>query len=378
MIRTSARLSLVLGSVVVSACSAAGDTSEVAVRIQGDPAIMAKLSSVLVQTFDEEGAQLLAYHTFLLGQGRESGPPLSHTLSRHRDGRDRVRVVALGRSMVDGVEETLIETQRMLSVSGDASRQVELYFSADCFQKFCRSDLRGSSLTCLRGSCVSIPEGGDDTAPTKLADASTTGSVTAPVDGGVNRDAGSDAAPDVVVAMDSGTTQQVPDPADDAGCTPGNAGCACLDGTPPPCVTLPPDAGPSCDVGKHVGMFTGAVGTNMSSPNTAVSGAYSYDVPAPSADGTAAITGSFDGKTPTGNTIVARFEGRWSCSQRTIEQGRLVSGVFTYIDRFINNTLAFTGTITGSYASGSTSVEGQWTVDSGNNAGGKGTWSAHR
>lgn len=366
---------LVAASVFGFACSTDGDTSEVAVRIQGDPAIMAQLSSVLVQTFDEEGAELLAYHTFSLGNGLESSPPLSHTLSRPRDSRARVRVLALGRGIVDGLEQTVIETQKMLSVSGNASRQVDLYFSTDCLQTFCRGELRGSLRTCVQGSCVSIPDGDDTPPPPTTRDASAPG--TPRLDGGAANDAASDAAPAVIVSMDSSTTQPGTEPRNDAGCTPGSAGCVCADGTPAPCVTTPPDAGPGCDVGKHVGMFTGAVGPNMSAPNTAVMGTFSFEVPA-GADGSAAISGSFDGKTPTGNTIVARVEGRWNCGLRTIEQGRLVGGVFTYVDRFINDTLTFTGTVAGSYAPGSPSVEGQWTVDSGNNAGGKGTWSARR
>jgi len=368
---------LVAASLLGSACSAAGDTSEVAVRIQGDPAIMARLSSVLVQTFDEEGAELLAYHTFSLGNGLETSPPLSHTLSRPRDNRARVRVLALGRIIIDGLEQTVIETQKMLSVPGDAARQVDLYFSTDCFQTFCRGELRGSLRTCVHGRCVGIPDGDDTTTtPSTTHDASSPG--TPPLDGGAAKDAASDAAPSVVVSIDSSTAQPGTEPHNDAGCTPGSAGCTCANGTPPPCVATPPDAGPSCDVGKHVGMFTGAVGPNMSSPNTAVTGAFSFEVPAPGADGSAAISGSFDGKTPTGNTIVARIEGRWNCGLRAIEQGRLVGGVFTYVDRFLNDTLTFTGTVAGSYAPSSTSVDGQWTVDSGNNAGGKGTWSAHR
>ncbi|MEY4508866.1 MAG: hypothetical protein RLZZ450_988 [Pseudomonadota bacterium] len=358
-----------------AACSIEDDTLELGVRVQGDPTIMAQLSSVLVQTLDEDGAELLAYRTFSVHGDLAGSPPLSHSLKRPRDSRARIRVLALGRGLVDGVERTLIETQKILSVSGDASRQVDLYFSTDCFQRFCRAELRGSSLTCAQGKCVRIPDG-DAMPPPVTADASTPDSGSH-LDSGVGKDASSDAAPAVIVSMDSSTAANVSGPGDDGGCTPGSAGCACPNGAAPPCDVAPVDAGPGCDVGKHVGTFTGAVGPNMMSPNTSVTGTFSFEVPA-GAQGSVAIAGSFDGKTPTGNTLVARVEGRWNCSLRTIEQGRLVAGVFTYVDRFLNDTLMFTGTVTGSYAPLASSVEGQWTVDSGNNAGGRGTWSARR
>jgi hypothetical protein len=362
-----------------SACVPTSESQELVVLVRGDATIMAKLSSVLVQTLDEDGGELLAYHTFSLVPGAGNGPPLSHAFARPRESGARVRVLALGRGRVNGVERPLVEMQKLLTLQGDAPRQVELYFSDDCLEQFCRTELRGSSLTCVRGSCAAIPDGEDAVVPPRTSDASEP-ITAAPLDASTAQDAASDAARSVIVSMDSSTIPQTSVIEADAGCTPGAAGCTCVDGTEPPCEVMPPDAGPTCDVGKHVGMFTGAVGPNMSAPNTSVTGTVSFEVPPPGAqitNGSVAITGTLEGKTPTGNTLIARIDGRWNCGKRALEQGRLVDGLFSYNERFLED-ITFVGTIAGAYAPSSTTVEGQWTVDSGNNAGGFGTWSARR
>ena len=371
---------LLVASLYASACSSAtNDPTELSVVVNGDSAIMSQLSRVDVQTFNRDGSELLEYHSFALadaaGAPLAPGLPLTHSFRPPRDKGDTVRVLAVGIGLVDGAPRTLVEAQKTASFLSGRTRELELYFAAACFQKFCRGELRGSTLTCAEGRCVSIPSADETTE--NLRDASEP--VMRPA---LDADGPGDARveDEAAVSTDTDSGSAPPDSGNELGCDGGaKPSCLCANGAPPPCEAAPIDAGPACDVGKHMGMFTGDVGQNSSAPNTPISGTLSFEVPAPGASSVVTIVqGSIKGATANGSTMVARVEGRWNCALRALEAGRVVDGVYTYAERVLNDTVAFSGTLTGSYAAGAQSVTGDWKTSAENGTGGFGTWSARR
>jgi hypothetical protein len=345
---------------------------------------MSQLSRVVVQTMNPDGSELLEHHTFLLADAADAadaplarGLPLTHAFRAPRDKDSTVRVLARGLGVVDGSERELVEAQKTTRFVNGKASELELYFAQACFQKFCRTELRGSSETCAGGRCIGIPSADEPTAASR--DPSDPATAPLPLDAGVAQDASVHDAGAAVVGdeIDAGVVPATGTKGDCDGAVNVNANCLCTNGALPPCDPAPLlDAGQACDVGNHQGTLTGKVGQSVSTPNTPISGTFSFEVPAPGASNVVAIVqGALSGTTANGSTMVARVEGRWNCTLRSLEMGAIVDGVYTYAERILNNKVAFSGTASGSYAAGAQSASGEWKIVTESNTGGFGTWS---
>jgi hypothetical protein len=277
--------------------------------------------------------------------------------------------------VVDGVQRTLVEAQKTITLVRGQALGLDLFFANACRMVSCWTELRGSTQTCQQGICVAIPDAADGMSSSPVgAISERDGSV--PLDGAA-RDGGAagEGGPTTPIGMDSAVSSE---PLSDAATGVAlDAAGSCPSGGAPPCQALP-DAAPACDVGKYAGTFSGMVGPNGSAPDTAVAGDFAFEVPASGTQSLIPIVnGKQSGKTGTGNTLVARLEGTWNCATRALD-ARIVDGVFTYVDRVLFSTLDFTGTSTGSFTSNAEPVTGTWKVITNDGAGGNGAFSVHR
>ena len=359
----------------LAGCSPASAPSELSVTVRGEDEIMGQLSSVVIKAFNADGSELLEHHTFELVPGSGQGNlPLTYDVRSVPDKNAKLRVLALGIGMVDGVERTLVEAQKTVTLASGQALGLELFFANACRMVSCWTELRGSTQTCQQGVCVAIPDAADGLTSSPVG-ATPERDGGALLDGAARDGAAGEGGTTTPVGMDSAVSSEPPS---DAGLGDAlDATGPCPSGGALPCKASP-DAASACDVGKYVGTFTGMVGPNGASPDTAVACDFAFEVPAADTQSLIPIVdGQQSGKTNSGNTLVARLEGTWNCATRALE-ARVVDGVFTYVDRVLFSTLDFTGTASGSFTSDAEPVTGTWKVVTNDGAGGKGAFSVHR